>query len=188
MASKLQKKAIHEFQQFVGIFLYLAFYFCSITTYRVLLLKEFHALYFNYSFALVNAFVFAKVILIGEYAHLGRKCEAKPLLLSSVYKAFFFSLLIISFHYLGEGIKRAVHGANITGAFYEMSLDLLLARSLLIFATFIPFFAFRELRRVLGEDTFRNLFFRSGATAKADLSADDSLRARQQSGELPGVV
>ena len=31
--------------------------------------------YLNYGFALINALVVAKVILIGEYAHLGKKLE-----------------------------------------------------------------------------------------------------------------
>jgi hypothetical protein len=154
----LKHKAGYEFAQLVGIFLYLAFFFCSITTYKLLLLREFHDVFLDYSFALINAFVFAKVILVGEYAHLGRKSESKPLLLSSVYKAFLFSLLVIGFHYVEEGIKRLVHGENLAGTFYEMSFDLLLARSLVIFSTLVPFFAFRELRRVLGEDKFRGLF------------------------------
>lgn len=157
----LRQKATHEFEQFVGIFLYLTFFFLSVATYRVLLLKEFHDLYLTYSFALINAFVFAKVILLGEYAHFGKKLEDKPLLFSSVYKAFLFTLLMICFHYFEEGIRRLLHGVNMVGTFYEMSLDLLLARSLIVFATFVPFFAFREMRRVLGEEKFRALLFRS---------------------------
>jgi hypothetical protein len=52
-----------------------------------------------------------------------------------------------------------------------MRIDDLLSRSLVVFCTFIPLFAFRELRRVLGDDHFRALFFRTGATAKSDLSS-----------------
>jgi hypothetical protein len=74
-AAALKQKAIHEFKEFVGIFLCLAFFFCSMTTYKIFLLKEFHDLYFSYSFVLVNAFVFAKVILIGEYARVGKSLK-----------------------------------------------------------------------------------------------------------------
>jgi hypothetical protein len=168
----IRHKATHEFKEFVGVVLYLAFFFCSITTYKLLLLKEFHDLYFEYSFSLISAVVIAKLILLGELAHLARKCETKSLLASAVYKAFLFSLLVIGFHYFEEGIKRWLHGETFGGTFYEMSADLLLARSLIIFSTFIPFFAFRELRRVLGEDKFNKLFFTSGATAQSDLLSD----------------
>jgi len=58
-------------------------------------------------------------------------------------------------------IKRVVHGKDIAGAFHEIRLDDLLARSIVIFCSFIPFFAFRELGRVLGRDKFRTLFFRT---------------------------
>lgn len=105
---------------------------------------------------------------VGEYAHVGKKFEAKSLFLSSVSKAFLFTLLVISFHYFEEGIRRFLHGENIAGTFYEMGFDLLLARGLVIFSTFVPFFGFRELRRVLGEEKFGTLFFTSGATAKSD--------------------
>ena len=67
--------------------LYLALFFCALATYSMLLLKEFNVSYFTYGFALINALVIAKVILIGEYTHLGKKHEAKPLLQVAVYKA-----------------------------------------------------------------------------------------------------
>lgn len=88
--SGLKQKAVHEFEEFTGIFLYLAFFFCALTTYSMLLLNKSNVSYFTYGAALINALVIAKVILIGEYAHLGKKHEAKPLLLSAVYKAFLF--------------------------------------------------------------------------------------------------
>ncbi len=76
----LKQKAIHEGQEFAGIFLYLAFFFCAVVTNQRLLLKEYHISYFSYGAALINAAVIAKVILIGEYARLGRRQETRPLL------------------------------------------------------------------------------------------------------------
>jgi hypothetical protein len=74
-SADLKQKAVHEFQQFVAISLYLAFFFCAVATYRMLLLNDFRDSYFNYLAGLINALVIAKVILIGEYAHLGKKYE-----------------------------------------------------------------------------------------------------------------
>jgi hypothetical protein len=158
----LKQKAAHEFQEFAGIFLYLAFFFCAIATYSMVLLDKLHIPYFNYGAALINALVIAKVILIGEYAHLGSKHETKPLLLSAVYKAFLFGLLVFAFHIVEEIIKRLLHGDAIINASHNIHLDDLLSRSLIIFCTFIPLFAFRELQRVLGDDRFRALFFHTG--------------------------
>jgi hypothetical protein len=164
----LRQKAAHELVQFVAIFLYLAFFFCALTTYSMLLLKEFNVAYFTYGFALINALVFAKVILIGEYGHLGKKREAKPLLQVAVYKAFLFSLLVFAFHIVEEVIRLLVHRENMASALHHVRIDDLLGRSLVVFCTFITLFAFRELQRVLGEETFRDLFFRTGASAKSE--------------------
>ncbi|HKF05923.1 MAG TPA: hypothetical protein VKB49_26625 [Candidatus Sulfotelmatobacter sp.] len=155
----LKKKAIHELKDFAGVFLYLAFFFCAVSTYRMLLLSDFRDSYLNYSFALINAFVVAKIILIGEYTHLGVGPEARSLLVSSVWKAFLFGLLTFVFHVVEEGIKHSVHGQAFSEVFRDIHAKVLLARSIVVFCTFIPLMAFRELRQVLGEDEFNALFF-----------------------------
>ena len=157
--AELKQKITHELYELMGISLYLAFFFCAVATYRMLLLNEFRVSYFNYGAELINALVVAKVILIGEYAHLGKKHEAKPLLISAVYKAFLFSLLVFGFHIVEEAITRLWHGDTMAGAFHDLSIEDLLARSLIVFGTFIPLFGFLELRRVLGDDKFDDLFF-----------------------------
>lgn len=154
-----KQRAIHEFEDMGVIFLYLAFFFCAISTYSMLLLNKFEISYFTYGAALINALVIAKVILIGEYARIGRKHEAKPLLYSAIYKAFVFGLLVFAFHLIEEAIKEVVHGHRVAAAFREMRIDDLLARTVIVFCTFISLFAFRELQRVLGEDKFRTLLF-----------------------------
>ena len=173
-AVDLKQKAVHEFKQFVVISLYLAFFFSAVATYRMLLLNEFHDAYFNYISGLISALVIAKVILIGEYAHLGRKYEHKPLLLSSVYKALLFGLLVFGFHIVEEVVRRLLRGEAVAGALHNIHINDLIGRALVTFCTFIPFFAFREVRRVLGEDKFQHLFFYSGAIAKSDFSSGQS--------------
>jgi hypothetical protein len=164
----IKQKAIHEGQEFAGISLYLAFFFCAVVTNRMLLLHEYQIPYFNYGAALINALVIAKVILIGEYAHLGHKREARPLLYTSLYKAFMFSLLVFAFHVIEEVIKLLIHGEKIVEALHRVQINELLSRCVIVFCTFIPLFAFRELQRVLGEENFRSLFFRTGAMAESD--------------------
>jgi hypothetical protein len=138
----------------------------------MLLLSEYHVSYLTYGFALINALVVAKVILIGDYVHLGKKYEGRPLFVSAIVKAFLFSLLVFAFHVLEEVIKRIVHGADIATASREMRMDELLGRALVVFCTFIPLFGFRELRRVMGEEEFRALLFRSRETGNPDLPTE----------------
>jgi hypothetical protein len=165
----LKQKAAHEFKELAAIFLYLAFFFCALATYSMLLLNRFNVSYFTYGAALINALVIAKVILIGEYAHLGRKHESKPLVVSALYKAFLYGLLVFAFHVLEECIRLLVHHESIASGFRQIQIDEFLCRTLIVFCTFIPLFAFRELRRVLGEENFHNLFFRTGGVSVPEL-------------------
>jgi len=162
----LKEKARHELVQFLGIFLYLAFFFCALTAYSMLLLHKYDVSYYSFGAAIVNALVIAKVILIGEYAHLGKKHETKPLLWSAIYKAFLFSLLVFGFHIVEELIKLLFAGETIASGFQKVRFDDLLARTMVIFCTFIPLFAFRELQRVLGDDSFFALFLGGGTRAR----------------------
>jgi hypothetical protein len=165
--AELKRKAKHELRELMVIFLYLAFFFCALTTYAMLLLNEYHVRYWNYAFALINALVITKVIMIGEYAKVGRRYESRPLFLSSIYKALLFGVLVFAFHIVEEVIKRLIHGADLARASHELRIDQLLGRGIVVFCTFIPLFAFRETRRVLGEERFHELFFRSGKTRAA---------------------
>ena len=165
-ARNFKRKAFHEFVEFLGIFLFLAFVFCALVTYSTLLLSAFHVRYLSYAFALLNALVISKVILIGEYARVGRKYEDRPLLLSAIYKAVLFSLLVFAFHMAEEALKGFWHGVAVASTFHEIRFDDLLARSLVVFCVFIPLFAFREFRRVLGDEKFYGLLFRSRETDK----------------------
>jgi hypothetical protein len=159
----LKEKTIHELWELAWVFLYLAFFFCSLELYSVLLLRDFHVKYLNFGFALINALVIAKVILLGEYARIGRKYEERPLILSAAYKAILFVVLVFVFHLVEELVKRLLHSGHFAGALAQVRVNDLLGRGIIVFCTFLPLFAFRELRRVLGEKKFMDLFFRSGA-------------------------
>jgi len=163
--STLKQKAAHELEEMVFISLYLAFFFCAMATYRMILLNDFRDSWFNYTAALINALVVAKVILIGEYAHLGKRVEARPLLLSAIYKSLLYGLLVFAFHLVEEAVKHLLHGEALAGAFRQIHIDDMIGRALVIFCTFIPFFAFRELSRVLGEDKFRDLILHHRSAA-----------------------
>jgi len=62
---------------------------------------------------------------------------------------------------------RIKYGADLAKALREIHFDELAARSIVMHCVFIPLFAFRELRRVMGEDESRTLLFASGGGGKA---------------------
>src|SRR5215471_3665070 len=156
-----KKKIKHELREMLALFLYLAFFFCALMAYNMLLLNEYHVKYWNFAFALINALVITKVIMIGELAKLGRKHENKSLFISAVWKAFVFGLLVFAFHIVEEVIRRLIHGADLARASRELRLDELGARSIVVFCTFMPLFAFREFRRTMADEAFQSLVFGS---------------------------
>jgi len=157
-----KQKIKHELREMLELFLYLAFFFCAFITYKALLLAEYAVpAYWDYAFALINAAVITKVIMIGEYAKLGKRHENKPLLLSATWKAIVFGLLVFAFHIVEEVIKRLIHGEDLAKASRELRLDELFSRSIIVFCVFLPLFAFREFRRVMGEEKFNALVYGS---------------------------
>ena len=83
---------------------------------------------------------------------------------SAAYKALLFVILVVAFHLVEELVKRFVHTGHFAGAFSQTHMNDLIGRGVVVFCTFLPLFAFREARRVLGEERFKELFFRSGAS------------------------
>jgi len=166
-APGFKQKAKHELQEFLMISAYLAFLFCALATYTMVLLKKYDVSYLNYTFAIINALIIAKVILIGEMMHYGKGAEAKPLYQSVIYKSVAYCLLCFAFHIVEEFIKRVIHGDPFGTVWHNIHLDDLISRTIIIFCVFMPLFAFRELRRVMGEERFYALFFKPRAVGDA---------------------
>ena len=168
---KLKQKIIHELGEFLRIFLFLAPLFCGFATYHMVILKDVGGKYFAYGAALVNALLLSKIILIGEYLKLGKRHESKPLLYSTVYKSFAFTVLVAVFHILESAVKALLHNEGMAGAFTELrdlGIGEVLARSFVMFCALLPFFALRETARAMGEHRLEDLFLRSRASTECD--------------------
>jgi hypothetical protein len=160
MKEEVRRKLGRELQDLVAVFLFLALFFSAFVTYRVLLLNQFELWYYSYGTALISALVLSKIILLGEYVHLGRRQEGKPLIVSALYKSLLFGLLATAFHIAEEGIKQLVFRKAPFHPFETRNINELLARALVMFSVFVPFFSFRETARVLGEGKLYELFFK----------------------------
>ncbi len=147
-------------------FFYLTLMFAAFTQYRRLVLAAHDIIYTNYWIAVIEAAVLAKVIMIGGVLRLGRGLEKKSLLYSTLYKTFVFSLFVAVFKLIEHMIKGLWKGNGLTQSladYFGRGPHELLANVLVVFVAFIPFFAFKELGRVLGEGRVWDLFFRRRA-------------------------
>src|SRR3954465_13512997 len=137
--------------------------YCVFITYRRLISTEFGVTPVHYAAALIEAALIAKVMLIGQIAGLGKRFESEPLIVTVPVKALLYGLLVALFGVLEHVIEGVVHGkgwAGIVHAFLSIGIYEILARTLMVIFTFIPFFALWELNRVLGEGKLYALFFK----------------------------
>jgi hypothetical protein len=163
---RLKQKVTFELEELASLTAYLAFFFGVVTTYSLLLRGTVQGSWFAYGVALLNAVVTAKVILIGEVVHLGRRYERKAVFPSAIWKAFVFAWLVFAFHVVEDIIKGMVHGETFARAAQSLHIYDLLVRTALVFCTFVPLFIVRELRRVIGDERFRDLFFHIAPSAR----------------------
>lgn len=163
----VKERVLEEVRNFWIITLYLALLFGSFMVYRRLILAELGLTYLHYGFALVEALVIAKVILIGDAFRLGRRFEGRPLVYSVVWKSVLFGAFVMLFGVLEHVIEGLFHkkGAmEILGGMMDIGMYELLARVVILIVAFVPFFAFWELRRVLGPRRLSALFFSERGT------------------------
>ncbi len=159
----LKQKVARETKEFVAVYVYLVLLIGAFTVYRWLLMEEYHVGYFVFGYALVEALILAKVILIGEALGIGERFADKPLIFPTLYKTMLFALCVLVLAIIERLITGSFHRENVTGIFQEVIRGRyeLLARVLMMFVAFIPFFAFGETMRVLREVKLFDLFFRS---------------------------
>ena len=162
----LKQRIFFEMVEYWTNVVYLTLVFAAFTQYRRFLLASHDITYANYGFAVIEALILAKVIMIGDLFRLGRGLEQKPLIYATFYKTVIFTLFVAVFTVFEHLVTGLWKGAGLMGGFYEFlgkgSYELF-ANSLIVFVAFIPFFGVKELGRVLGEGKIRALFFRSRA-------------------------
>ena len=166
MNGGLKKKVLNGMAVYWVYVAYLTLVFAAFTQYRRFILADVGIIYTNYWVALIEAMIFAKIIMIGDALPLGRHLEGKPLIVPTMVKTVVFTLLVTVFTLLEHAVKGVWLGTGFMEGlrdFLDKGSQEILANGLVVFAAFIPFFALRELGAVLGgENRLLTLFFRKG--------------------------
>jgi hypothetical protein len=161
-----KQKAIREFIRYWINVAYLSTVFGLFAWYRRLILAHYDIKYFEYGIAIIEALIMAKVIMIGDAVGLGNRIfKDKPLIYPTLYKSVVFTCFVGVFAALEGTIKGWFKGDGLAGWLIELHNEgrhEFLARCLIVFVVFIPFFGFKELGKVFGgEGRLGKLFFRS---------------------------
>jgi hypothetical protein len=184
-SQKLKEKAFLEFKRFLGIFLYLWVVFALLSIHESIIRAQHNLDFTAHSLAIINAFVLAKVLLVGEHLHLGAGFKEKPLVYSVLYKSLVFSIFLTGFHVAERMIVGMIGGKTFMESFSAIGggrLEAILSIGALMSVMLIPFFAFRELGRVIGEEELHALFY--GRRTKAGVGTPGSGAHGAEKGKL----
>jgi hypothetical protein len=155
--------------------LYLSLFFGVFNTYRRLILAHYDISYMNYGVAIIEALVLAKVILIGDLLRLEFSKKNRPLIFPTLTRSVFFTFFVAAFKFVEETVKGLIRHKGWGEGFQPFIGDAkyqYLASFLVVFFTFIPFFALKELNREVGKGKIWRLFFGPREPAGPSLKAE----------------
>jgi len=158
----MRQRARHELYQFLGITAYLYVSFLAVTLLKSGILHSVGISYLPAGFALGKAAIMAKFIMLGHALRVGNRHADRPLIWSTLHRSAAFLLLLIVLTVIEEVLVGLFHGKSAGAALAEMlgpNLAETAARIFVLLLILIPYFAFRALGDMLGEETLIRMFF-----------------------------
>jgi hypothetical protein len=154
-------RAKHTFTQLAVRILFLWAIFGLFELDHAIVLGDQHIDYLPHGLALINAIVMSKVLLIAEEMNFASQFHERRLIFSILWKAALFSLLFMVIHMIEETIKRLVHGDGLSASLpHPASIAVVACTAAMLFIALTPYFAFREVGRVIGEQKLNDLIFK----------------------------
>lgn len=165
-AHSLKQRALEVLRRFLVLFLYLWVLFGLFVLNERIILHQRGINFSGQRFALFNALVLAKVMLVAQDLNLGRWLERRPLILPILHASVLFTLLFIVFQVIEDMIVGLIRGETVRASVPAIEgggFVGLICVAVILFFALIPYFAFRNFSRVLGPGRMNALLF--GASA-----------------------
>lgn len=160
------------------MFLYLWLLFGLFALHKMIVLAQYKIDYRPFGLALFNAFVLAKIMLVAEEMNLATKFRKKGPIFPILHKSFLFAVILVCFTFAEKIVTGLWKGKTITESMPRIGsgspVEIALA-SLIIAVALIPFFAFRELSRVMGKGVLETLLLKGRAIDRM-AEAQDRMR------------
>ena len=115
--------------------------------------------FYHQGFAVINAFVLAKIIFLAEEFHVADELKDKPLIYPIAYRSAVFALILIVCHLLEEALVALWKGKAVMDSIGAQGFLELLVLAVIMFVVLMPFFALREVARDVGGDKLFEHFF-----------------------------
>jgi hypothetical protein len=158
----LATRAKDQLRNFVLMFFYLWVVFGLFVVHESIVLSQHQINYQFHGLAVVNALIFAKVMLAAEDLRLGHRLHDQPLICTILFKSLLFAVVLIAFHMVEHVLVGVWNGRPVARSIADVGADKLgriVSLGLVTTVALIPFFILREISRVIGPDNFWSLFF-----------------------------
>lgn len=157
----LKERAYEEFKRFLVYTLYLWGVFSLFALYKGVILAEDRIDLLPYGIALINALALAKIALVARALHLGDQANDAPLVYATPVKAGLFTIVLAFFKILEDGAVGYYHGkpfrlslTDFAGGTWTGVFSFVLIMCVML----VPLVGMIELRRVLGDEQFKQVF------------------------------
>lgn len=161
-ARRVREVAMRELRSFLILFAYLWILLGLFVLNETLVARAHDLTLALQGFALINALVLAKVMLIVEKLELARWLRHRPIIVVIPYEAGICTLFFLGFHVLERwlvsllrgpgGAEQGIGGGGLVGV---------LLVAVILFVSLLPFFAFKNVARVIGVERMRQVLFRA---------------------------
>jgi hypothetical protein len=152
----------HEVRQFLRLFLYLYAIFGLFLLHESVVLARYDIRFTRYGFALATALVLAKVMLVMEDFNVARGFESRPPIYSIVYKSVVYAIVFMVFYVLEEIVGGLVRGETLSASVPSVAGGTpqgILIALVIVSCALVPYFTFKELGKILGDDVLHVLLF-----------------------------
>ena len=158
----LGERLKHELREYLVLAAYLYVCFGALILYKSTILAGVGVSSLPFGLALVKALVLGKFMLLGQAARLGDGQKRRRVAFVIVYKAALFAALLIALSIVEEAVVALVHSEAVATslvAHLGKKLPETMATCLVLLLVLIPYIAFQEIGKALGDRALGNLLF-----------------------------
>ncbi|MER2510488.1 MAG: hypothetical protein ABTQ27_17290 [Amaricoccus sp.] len=170
-ALTLRQRAVAAFRRFLVLFLYLWALFALFVLNEGALARSHGSPVVLQGFALLNALVLAKVMLVAEHFDFSRGLRRRPRVYAVLFDAALCTALFMVFHIAERVVAGKLRGESLSASmpsFGGGGLAGVLIVSAIAFVSLLPFFTFKHVSRAVGPDRMKAILL-----APPDTSAGD---------------
>jgi hypothetical protein len=162
--STISEKIVDELKEFLAVAAYLFVCFSALAYLKYAILQAADIAFAPFGFAAAKALICAKFMSIGHAMHLGERYKTRALIWPTLYRSLVFIVLLLVLNVLEEVAVGLFHHRAVVDSISGVgggTLQQLIATSFVIFLVLVPFFAFRSLGEVVGEQNLVRMFLHS---------------------------